>query len=272
MTAALLCSARGCLRSSLMLWLARLPVAAFVPKQRLSWSINTGHYHQARPFSSSSSSSISSSPNAAAACFDFSSVSEWEAYYAANENDAVEEWHSSVPLDVIVDHMCLGNSGKSVARILMVGCGISRLPETVWQRAANTDVTLFDSSPTCMEHLNKRYSSSARYVCGDALQLSKLLTGSDGDSSHYDVLVDKGLMDALLCGEGWNGPVQQLMQEAATVLRPGSGRYLLVSYRLPASTQDFLASIGRDVGLRWEFDCKGSNDRVGISIATNKHA
>lgn len=151
----------------------------------------------------------------------------------------------------------------------MVGCGTSRLPEAIWEQSANADITLLDSSTTCIQQLKNRYGESAQYACGDALRLSKLLSNVDGDSSlYYDTLVDKGLMDALLCGEGWNGPVQQLLQEAVAVLRPYSGRYMLISYRLPTATKDFLASMGQEIGLLWQFDCEGSNDRVGISIAT----
>jgi len=206
--------------------------------------------------------------------FDFSSVSEWEAFYATDDEDAVEEWHSSVPLELVVDY-CMGAVGgdkddavDDCQKILMVGCGTSRLPETIWKRSNNKNgaaqITLLDSSPTCIQELKQRYGSAANYICGDALQLSTI------DDAPFDTVVDKGLMDALLCGEGWNGPVQKLLKEASTVLRPGEGRYVLVSYRLPSSTQDFLAKVGRDYDLDWKFDCEGSNDRVGISIAIRK--
>lgn len=223
----------------------------------------------------------------AAASFDFSSVSEWESYYATDQ-DALEEWHSSVSLDRIAT-VCLesdprrhvGDKESALlcrgTKILMVGCGTSRLPEAVWRRDSEANLTLLDSSPTCIEQLQQRYgdysaatAAAVRYVCGDALQLSGLLNKNehDDDGTYYycDAIVDKGLMDALLCGDGWNGPVKQLLQEAADVLRRG-GTYVLVSYRLPTSTKEFLSTVGSENGLIWEYDIEGSNNRVGISVA-----
>ena len=227
----------------------------------------------------------------ASASFDFSSRSEWEAYYAADDEDAAEEWHSSVPLEIVADHCLAGGGGRG--NILVAGCGTSRLPEAVWLRSSpsssappTSSITLLDSSPTCIRRLRRRYGEGdadrkIRYVCGDALRLSSLLRpppdeggGGDGTSAaaqpprfFFDAIVDKGLTDALLCGEGWNGPVRTLLREAASVLRPGGGRYVLVSYRLSASMKEFLSAVGRDVGLTWEYDCT-TTDRVGISVAT----
>lgn len=113
--------------------------------------------------------------------------------------------------------------------------------------------------------MKERYKHQERigYVCGDAVKLSDTLLIA---SEQFDVIVDKGLMDALLCGEGWNGPVATLLEEASQKLRC-KGVYVLVSYRLPRSTREYLTEVGDRVGLTWEFDCKGSNDRVGVSIA-----
>ena len=236
-----------------------------------------------------------------AGAFDFSSASGWENYYASSgktsekEDAVVEEWHSSVPLETVAEYACHslvkddsssgrggGGGGAGQNNILMVGCGTSRLPEAVQklqqERSAvatttNSKITLLDSSPTCMDRMRQRHGETMRYVCGDALRLSRHLILDNNDDKedesqyHYDAIVDKGLMDALLCGEGWNGPVRTLLQEAATVLQPGRGRYVLVSYRLPDSTKAFLEEVGEAVGLTWEFDLAGSNDRVGISIA-----
>jgi hypothetical protein len=76
------------------------------------------------------------------------------------------------------------------------------------------------------------------YVCGGATKLSSVLP----PSKLYDVIIDKGLMDAIFCGEGWNGPIESLVRrESGKVLCPG-GLYLLASYRLPTSTKEFFES------------------------------
>jgi hypothetical protein len=193
--------------------------------------------------------------------FDFSSASGWERFYSESgvdsQEDSVLEWHSSVPLEVLADFVPLGGSN-----CLMVGCGTSDLPSVVHEKRRDMSITLMDSSKTCIEQLSGRYGDTMSYVCGDATRLSSVLP----PSKLYDIIIDKGLMDAFFCGEGWNGPIESLVKESSKVLCTG-GFYLLASYRLPTSTKEFLTEKGSEVGLDWEFDCTGSNDRVGLSIA-----
>lgn len=118
------------------------------------------------------------------------------------------------------------------------------------------------------------------YVCGDATQLSQYFSpfvgSNDSDenyngdsvvnqdrighkdptdqSTSFDIIIDKGLTDAILCGEGWDGPLEKLLHESAKVLSTKTGKYLLISYKLPSSTKQFLVTVGKTVGLEWEFD------------------
>jgi SAM-dependent methyltransferase len=196
--------------------------------------------------------------------FDFSSAIGWEQFYkesgVSSQEYSVLEWHSSVPLEVLADFIPLGGSN-----CLMVGCGTSDLPSVVYEKRSDISITLMDSSQTCIEQLSGRYGDTMSYVCGDATRLSSVLP----PSKLYNIIIDKGLMDAIFCGEGWNGPIESLVKESSKVLSPG-GFYLLASYRLPTSTKEFLTEVGSEVGLEWEFDCAGSNDRVGLSIARKK--
>lgn len=220
--------------------------------------------------------------------FDFSSSIGWEVYYRNHQNEPDElEWHSSVPLEVLARYC---NSATSFSTsdfisILMVGCGTSQLPGIILHQdetdhingepseTRRIEITLLDSSATCIDQLKSRYKahplqSSIRYVCGDAVQLSTTLTrASLPCQACFDRMVDKGLLDALMCSEGWNGPVVTLLEEVSRVLSC-RGLYILVSYRLPKSTKQFLKQQGERFGLVWEFDCPGSNERVGISVAT----
>jgi hypothetical protein len=145
----------------------------------------------------------------------------------------------------------------------MVGCGTSDLPSVVYADR-HAHIILLDSSQTCIDHLSARYGEDMTYLCADATKLAEFVP-----TASVDIIVDKGLMDALFCGEGWNGPIDSMVRQASKVLYPG-GMYLLVSYRLMQSTKEFLAEVGDEVGLDWEFDCAGSNERVGISIARRR--
>lgn len=190
--------------------------------------------------------------------FDFSTPQGWEDFYltGSQEEDAqvLVEWHASVPLEEIADRVPLE------AKCLMVGTGLSHLPDAVMERR-KASITLQDSSETCMRQLRERYGKTVQYAVGDATKLSDFC-----HSNFFDMVLDKGLMDAIFCGEGWDSPITALIKESCRVLKTG-GAYLLVSYRLPTSTHDFLVAAGKKVGLEWEFDGEGSNDRVGISMA-----
>jgi SAM-dependent methyltransferase len=202
------------------------------------------------------------------ASFDFSAPSEWETFY--KESSEVLEWHSSVPLERIASFIPSETDSSPPFVILMVGCGNSRLPATLLARNANLKIVLLDTSQTCLDQLQFIYGTTVEYVCGNAIQLDRLFGSPNmatAVSRKFDMIIDKGLSDALFCSEGWNGPVEELYKSAANVLKP-NGKYLLVSYRLPSSTKEFLSEVGQHANLLWEFDIPNdSNERVGVSLA-----
>jgi len=193
--------------------------------------------------------------------FDFSSKAGWNQFYQTEHN--VVEWHSSVALEDLVVAYIPPN-----ADCLMVGCGNSRLPRVVLDvNDGSTKLTCLDSSGTCLEQLVTQFQSEEEkpsMVCGDAVELHKTLGNPE---NQFDIIVDKGLLDALLCGEGWNGPVERLMLGAIQRLRGPGSRYLLVSYRLPSSTMDFLKEVTHPC-LEWDFARPEGNSRVQVSLAT----
>ena len=188
--------------------------------------------------------------------FDFSSKAGWDRFYQQKLDDDPSEWHSSVPLETLAElvpydaHHCL-----------VVGCGTSQLPSTLQKARPTTSIALLDSSATCLDELKVRYGETMKYICGDATKMSSLV------DHEYDVLLDKGLMDAIFCGDGWEAPITSLVEHSSRIMAKG-GSYVLVSYKLPRSTRDFLQDAGAKHGLSWQFDVKGSNGRVGISIGT----
>jgi hypothetical protein len=98
------------------------------------------------------------------------------------------------------------------------------------------------------------------------------------------MIIDKGLTDTILCSEGWDGPLKRMLQQASTILTHDTGQYLLISYRLPQTTLDFLTDVGNKVGLEWEYDIvletlndgrpqqqqASSTMRCTVSLATRK--
>ena len=236
-------------------------------------------------------------PVTAAASFDFSSQYEWDHFYQQqqeeqNENqhrtneaaavaapvvDRITEWHTSVPVSSIAALV-----QPSDMTCLLPGCGLSALPQAILNHNHKTTqqlqrLVLLDSSPICIKQLQTLYghSSTVEYLCGDATKLSQLLRTTEEDddterSTQFDLIIDKGFMDAILCGEGWDGILTTWFHEVALVLREsGAARYILISYPLPKSTQAFLREIGDEMGLDWEFDIELVNNSSSSSSSSS---
>ena len=186
--------------------------------------------------------------------FDFSSTEAWEDHYQVHNEDM--EWHSSISMENLVKMV-----PEHAAKVVLVGCGSSRLPEAIQQSRPDSHLILQDSSETCLNLLRDRYQDTMSYVGGDATRLSQCL------DAPVDVIYDKGLMDAIFCNEGWNRPIYSLLRESSKMLKD-NGIYILVSYRLPPSTMEFLANVGAENHMDWIFNIEGSNNRAGISIAS----
>jgi hypothetical protein len=110
------------------------------------------------------------------------------------------------------------------------------------------------------------------FVLGDATRLKQAV-----NDSKYDVIVDKGLLDALMCGEGFDSDLEKLMDGIEAVLtRREWGISILICFQLSTSSKQSLvelASSGKDnasTALFWDFDCpvEGSeNGRATFNVA-----
>ena len=211
------------------------------------------------------------------------------------------EWHPSVSLENIASAI------PPNGRCLIIGCGNSNLPDVILKQRdcpLPKSLVLLDTSQTCLDQLRERHlqiegssssdngtgakvsfeSTEIEYVCGDVTQLSTYfdIPNVDESAEHdvekhnnvgalFDMIIDKGLTDALLCGEGWDGPLEKLMCESAKILSKETGQYLLISYELPSSTKRFLVEIGNEVGLKWDFDfdlVTSTSQDVDVAMAT----
>eukprot|EP00563_Minutocellus_polymorphus_P019334 CAMPEP_0197715666 /NCGR_PEP_ID=MMETSP1434-20131217/784_1 /TAXON_ID=265543 /ORGANISM="Minutocellus polymorphus, Strain CCMP3303" /LENGTH=268 /DNA_ID=CAMNT_0043299855 /DNA_START=87 /DNA_END=893 /DNA_ORIENTATION=+ len=207
--------------------------------------------------------------------FDFSSKTGWNQFYEKRARPSDDqlvfepyEWHSSLDHDVVFQLVERGGS------ILFVGCGSSAMPLELHDRhQGETHITCLDYSPSCIEQLAQSWGSTRSnmsFVCGDATRLETVPAIANGDE-RTDAIIDKGLIDALMCGEGWNGDVERLLTSAAKQLKT-NGLYILASYKLSSATKDFLLDVGKEVGLEWTFDLEDEdNTRVSLSKAVMMH-
>jgi Methyltransferase domain len=198
------------------------------------------------------------------------------------------DWHESIPLQD------LANLIPAHSRCLMVGCGNSRLPQVVLDRHGNNvHMTLLDNSPTCVEQLKVLYRKQNKQVdcvCASATAMSSYFEQQQQQRQHdnsspswqvFDMIVDKGLIDAFMCGDAWEGSVEDLFRESTRVLNTdvtdtngGGGMYLLVSYKISRNVQDVIQQLTNKIGgdssveWCWDFDIESlSNHRVSVSMA-----
>jgi len=228
--------------------------------------------------------------------FDFSSRIGWDNFYKeGNQSDEQSleeleyEWHSNIPHSVIVDeifptidaaskyYVQINNTAAEnieLPSILLIGTGNSALPR-ILHDAFDTPVrvTCLDYSPVCVEMIRSMYSDlcpNMDFVLGDATKLKHAV------NSKYDVIVDKGLLDALMCGEGFDSDLEKLMLGIDEVLtRHEWGVNILICFQLSKSNRKFLVELAdrgesHNPTLFWDFDIpvEGSeNGRATFNLA-----
>lgn len=182
----------------------------------------------------------------------------------------VFEWHDSISLQDLAEVIPVES------KCLMVGCGNSFLPQVVLDRKESIHLTLLDTSRACLDQLEAHYGTKeVSFVCGSATKMASYFVKNTEEPNHYyDCIVDKGLTDAFMCGEGWERPVEALLTESAKLLDPQrGGLYLLVSYKMGPAIQELFQemcdAVNEDLVWEWEFDSPAlSNHRVSVSLAT----
>ena len=226
--------------------------------------------------------------------FDFSSRIGWDNFYKeGNQSDDEQilenmeyEWHSHIPHSIIVDAIAptivaaskyyMQINANELPSILLVGTGNSALPRILHDAFdIPVRVTCLDYSPVCVEMIRSMYSDlcpNMDFVLGDATRLQETV-----DNEQYDVIVDKGLLDALMCGEGFDSDLKKLMGGIDAVLtRREWGIYVLVCFQLSKSNREFFTELtdrgeSHNPNLFWDFDIpvEGSeNGRATFNLAT----
>merc|ERR1712028_113470 len=120
------------------------------------------------------------------------------------------------------------------SRVLMVGCGNSRLSEEMYEDNIK-DITNIDISDTCIVDMKKRCVAmeDMRWHTMDVLKLPF-------NEGAFEAVIDKGTMDSILCGEGSTKNVAVMCKHISRVLKPG-GAYIVVLYGQPDYRMNYFA-------------------------------
>jgi len=170
---------------------------------------------------------------------EYGSPSYWDERYA--KEDTTFDWYLSYNR---VKHL-MQSFLKTTSKILMVGCGNSRMSEQMYEDGFN-DITNIDISEVVIEQMKKKYAGyeNMKFLAMDVKKLSF-------PKDSFDVIIDKGTMDAILCGNNSFHNAATMNGELSRVLVEG-GHYVNISYGQPSTRLEFL----RRPELYWSVEVK----------------
>lgn len=203
-------------------------------------------------------------------------------------NNKEYEWHPHIPHSAIVEaiapsvvaasqyysqgrvHSSSLSSHKhhcQMPSILVVGSGNSALPKILHDAfdSIPVSVTCLDYSAICVDMIRSMYKDACpnmSFVVGDASSLQNVVWEEDDyddtmekgqqpkNTKQFDIIIDKGLLDALMCGDGFD--ISKQMQGINEVLTPHDwGLHVLISFELSSASKQCMNDMP---GLVWNFD------------------
>ena len=174
---------------------------------------------------------------------DYGSAAYWDERYAAN--GAPFDWYNTYQNIKPILRPFLSSSPDF--EVLVPGCGSSTLSADLYDDGYR-NVTSVDISYVVVEQLAARYGGTGRdeleFSVADATDMRTL------PDACFDLVVDKGLGDALMCSARDSfGCLHRMLGEMHRVLKPG-GTYACVSHAQPAQRMRLLRAFGWSVDYR----------------------
>ena len=155
----------------------------------------------------------------------------WEERYTA-DTDGEFDWYQ--PYETLRPHLMPYLSVRPDFEILIAGCGNSPIPDRLSDDGFE-NISCVDVSKAVIDQMTKRYADNDDLDFWQADMTSLDIVPNES----FDVVFDKALLDALLCGEESFDRALMMLGEVHRVLKPG-GHYICVSYGLPSTRKSLL--------------------------------
>ena len=119
--------------------------------------------------------------------------------------------------------------------ILHIGCGNSRLPETLSDEGYEK-ITNIDFSQKVIEQISERYQ---KYYPKMKFKVMDILNMKEFEENSFEIVIDKGALDCILCGGKSKDNFEKALSEIYRILCPG-GKYIMISFNKPLFIKKYL--------------------------------
>mmetsp|Transcript_171401 Transcript_171401/g.416779 ORF Transcript_171401/g.416779 Transcript_171401/m.416779 type:complete len:207 (-) Transcript_171401:35-655(-) len=163
---------------------------------------------------------------------DYGNPSYWDERYAADDSASFDWYQSYETLrPVLAPHLRKEDSFE----IFVPGCGNSPLSASLYEDGY-MNISNIDSSNVVISQMSERYSEYKEmdFSVLDATRMDRELP-----DECFDAVIDKALLDCLLCGDDSVKRVSAMVSEMYRILKPG-GTYICVSYGTPSMRVGYL--------------------------------
>ena len=116
---------------------------------------------------------------------------------------------------------------KPEHKILITGCGNAKFSEDLYD-AGYHNLYNIDISPVVIEKMRERNKERTEMVY-EVMDVCDLKY----PDNHFDIIIDKSTIDALLCGDNAYLKAAMLLKESQRVLTEDNGVYIAISFGKP---------------------------------------
>ncbi|KAJ3872636.1 S-adenosyl-L-methionine-dependent methyltransferase [Lentinula edodes] len=174
----------------------------------------------------------------------------WNQRYAQEDDDASFDWFKSYSeiADILQSLI-----PEKHSRILMLGCGNSKLSEDMYDDGYHNIVNT-DYSSIIIEKMKQRHGDARPQMEWHEMDVRDLKF----DDSSFDIAIDKGTMDAMMTAKGdiWNPPEQVVedctkeVSEVIRTLRKEMGVFIYLTFGQPHFRKRYLTVPGTKLEIR----------------------
>jgi len=160
----------------------------------------------------------------------FGSKDFWDLWYEGNLPDIKEDQQKNAVIDWYIDFQqikeLLNKFIRKTDSVLFVGCGNSIVAELMAKEGHAGRLVNVDFSSTVIEYMKKKFAKreNIEYLVGDVSNLKDVFP----ENQVFDVILDKGTMDAMLTSDRSYETIPKMLEEVRRLLKQ-DGRYVVIN-------------------------------------------